>query len=73
LKYKLAGVFEQSTMFPGQMSMWEMTAAQRSLLVTPDKGGKSPAMPAPLSMDRLEEMTAKTLQKIADRNAKSLG
>lgn len=64
LKYKLAGLFDLNRMFPGQSSMWGMTAAQRMLLLEPKD--ETPAVKR-LSMEEMEEMRKKALEERAAR------
>lgn len=56
MKFRLADIYQFSKRFPGQDSMWDMTAAQRSLIVG---GGKKKERRL-----SLEEMIAMTKQHI---------
>lgn len=63
----LAGHFGVSQAFPGQAGIWEMTAAQRALLLGPlDEDRKSGRRRGParrLTMEEMEKMSAKAEER----------
>lgn len=58
LKIKIADAFGLSKNFPGQSSVWEMTAAQRAALIGP---AKEPAVKR-VPMSRLQAVTEQGIE-----------
>ena len=54
---ELAGVFGFSRSFSPNLSVWSLTAAQRAVLLGPDRKAKK--APKKLGLDKLRELTLK--------------
>lgn len=70
----MAGVFNLSQLFPQQSSMWEMTAAQRALLLSRTEEDEKRTelekkMPERYSMERIKAIVAKYNNGLEDGTA----
>ena len=72
LKMKLVGFFNHPNLFPGQTSSWQLTAAQRALLMGPDKNEKNKPkkMLSAADIKVLEAKNVDVLKKLDEKIAK---